>query len=193
MDELLGLLTGYTPVMIFIFLCFAVLMVMFYLVLRSLDDLTAGIREERNAVIDQMSGVKLQMEDLIRVQTEQRDILRAMLGPAEGCGLVFRAGFGVGFRAPGVRGSQGKGRGARGGGRSQAGGQGIRQRKHHQVHRGGLTPDFHLFLLPFQGGMVLCAISVHLFCCSGSGFSQRRMVGDALQGESLQGESNEFV
>ena len=89
MDELLGLLTGYTPVMIFIFLCFAVLMVMFYLVLRSLDDLTAGIREERNAVIDQMSGVKLQMEDLIRVQTEQRDILRAMLGPAEAAALSF--------------------------------------------------------------------------------------------------------
>ena len=89
MDELLGLLTGYTPVMIFIFLCFAVLMVMFYLVLRSLDDLTAGIREERNAVIDQMSGVKLQMEDLIRVQTEERDILRAMLGPAEAAALSF--------------------------------------------------------------------------------------------------------
>ncbi len=89
MDELLGLLTGYTPVVIFIFLCFAVLMVMFYLVLRSLDDLTAGIREERNAVIDQMSGVKLQMEDLIRVQTEERDILRAMLGPAETAALIL--------------------------------------------------------------------------------------------------------
>ena len=66
--------------MIFIFLCIVVLMIMFYLMIRSVDELILLLKEERSAMAEQFRIMTRNMENLAMTQREARDILRTMLG-----------------------------------------------------------------------------------------------------------------
>lgn len=77
LSDIPALLGGLTPAMIFLFLLMAVVLVMFYLTLKSVDDLTKAIRADREAELDGFAALRGQLEDLIRVQFEIRTLLAA--------------------------------------------------------------------------------------------------------------------
>ncbi|MGE4299401.1 MAG: hypothetical protein AB7E47_15400 [Desulfovibrionaceae bacterium] len=70
-------LSGNAPVMIFIFLSFCLLVLMFFLFWRSVDELKKSLVQGRQDMEDTVGGVRQQLEDLIRVQFEILSTLRA--------------------------------------------------------------------------------------------------------------------
>lgn len=55
----------YMPIMIFIMLCFAGLMVMFYFLLRSMDEMNRNLRNERNELTQMLHGMEKRLAQLL--------------------------------------------------------------------------------------------------------------------------------
>lgn len=53
-----------TPFMVFMLLCFIGLMVMFFFMLRSIDDLSRSIRSERSAMLEQLRSIEERLDVL---------------------------------------------------------------------------------------------------------------------------------
>ncbi|MFV0423241.1 hypothetical protein [Oleidesulfovibrio sp.] len=53
-----------TPFMVFMLLCFVGLMVMFFFMLRGLDDLSRSLRSERSAMLDQLRSIEERLDVL---------------------------------------------------------------------------------------------------------------------------------
>ncbi len=72
-----SLLQGSTLLMLFIFLCFAALLVMFFRLMRTLDETTRSMQAERRSLLDHFSVMKGQLETLVRTQETQVAIMRS--------------------------------------------------------------------------------------------------------------------
>jgi hypothetical protein len=86
MELFASLMKGYTPILIFIFLCFASLLVMFMKLLRSLEDMLNGLSGDRNALVQQLSQIKEQLELIARQQAEGGSLRRTGGAPEVGAG-----------------------------------------------------------------------------------------------------------
>lgn len=78
--EILGsLLEGYTPILLFILICFAALLVMFYRVVRSLDDVIRAVSQDRDALQDSVLQIRDQVGLLIQHQADANAALQKIV------------------------------------------------------------------------------------------------------------------
>lgn len=78
MDLLNHIMAGYTPILIFIFLCFAALMIFFIKLSRNLEELIRIARYDRTALLDQLAVMQSSLEDLVYYQADVSNILRGL-------------------------------------------------------------------------------------------------------------------
>ncbi len=78
MDLLNSIMSGYTPILIFIFLCFAALLIFFIKLSRSLEELIRIARYDRTALMDQLAVMQSSLQDLIYYQADVCNILRGV-------------------------------------------------------------------------------------------------------------------
>ncbi|UZP68570.1 hypothetical protein N1030_06250 [Desulfovibrio mangrovi] len=64
----------YTLFMVFILLCFAGLMVMFYFMLRSMEEMTRSIREERNSMNEVLRSIEKRIAQLVTLQRHEQTL-----------------------------------------------------------------------------------------------------------------------
>lgn len=81
MELFASLMKGYTPILIFIFLCFASLLVMFMKLLRSLEEMLHGLSGDRNAIVQQLTQIKEQLEHIARQQAEGASLRKSGAAP----------------------------------------------------------------------------------------------------------------
>ncbi|WBF68344.1 hypothetical protein LN040_04370 [Desulfovibrio subterraneus] len=67
----------YTIFMVFILLCFAGLMVMFYFMLRSMEEMTRSIRNERNSMNEVLRSIEKRMAQLVTLQRHEQTLTEA--------------------------------------------------------------------------------------------------------------------
>lgn len=70
MEFLESLLQGYTPILLFILICFAALLIMFYRVVRSLDDVVRAVTQDREAAHDTVKEIRNLLEILVHRQAD---------------------------------------------------------------------------------------------------------------------------
>ncbi len=77
--EILGaMLQGYNPILLFILICFAALLVMFYRVLRSLDDVIRVLHPEQDSLQEHVTQIRDQLVLLVRSQAETTATLQRL-------------------------------------------------------------------------------------------------------------------
>lgn len=77
--EILGqLLQGYTPILLFILICFAALLVMFYKVVRSLDDVARTVTQDRESLHESVRQISDMLVMLARKQVEVGNALQKL-------------------------------------------------------------------------------------------------------------------
>lgn len=59
--------------MLFVFLCLAILLLLFYNIFRSMDDLVRDIREERELLREELAGIRTRMDEMVKLERELRD------------------------------------------------------------------------------------------------------------------------
>ncbi len=78
MDFLNHIMSGYTPILIFIFLCFAALMIFFIKLSRNLEALIRIARYDRTALMDQLAVMQNSLEDLVRYQSDTYNFFQSL-------------------------------------------------------------------------------------------------------------------
>ncbi len=78
MDFFNHLMSGYTPILIFIFLCFAALMIFFIKLSRNLEELIRIARYDRTALLDQLAVMQNSLEDLVRYQSDTYNFFQGL-------------------------------------------------------------------------------------------------------------------
>ncbi|MBG0775325.1 MAG: hypothetical protein H0S85_02700 [Desulfovibrionaceae bacterium] len=80
--DALNILDGQSPLIILLFLSFAMLVVMFFLMVRMVDDVRKGVRAAGEGADERLAGLHAQLEDLIRVEYEILNAIKPQAGAA---------------------------------------------------------------------------------------------------------------